>query len=115
MAKPFRKLIENLPSERKDRIRIKTGVLKNEMALHELRQALQLTQEELANTLDMKQNAISKFEHQSDIFISTLRKILFAMGADLKIVAHFPDGDVVINQFNDFLQDKPKTRHSQKG
>jgi transcriptional regulator with XRE-family HTH domain len=113
MAKPFRKLIENLPSERRERIRIKTGVLKNEMALHELRQALQLTQEELANTLKMKQTAISKFEHQSDIFISTLRKILFAMGADLKIVAHFPDGDVVINQFNDFLQDEP--RRAQKG
>jgi len=113
MAKPFRKLIENLPPERRERIRIKTGVLKNEMALHELRQALQLTQEELANTLKMKQTAISKFEHQSDIFISTLRKILFAMGADLKIVAHFPDGDVVINQFNDFLQDEP--RRAQKG
>jgi len=113
MAKPFRKLIENLPPERRERIRIKTGVLKNEMALHELRQALQLTQEELANSLNMKQTAISKFEHQSDIFISTLRKILFAMGADLRIVAHFPDGDVVINQFNDFLEEEP--RRAQKG
>ncbi|MDX9762797.1 MAG: helix-turn-helix transcriptional regulator [Desulfomonilia bacterium] len=64
MAKPFRKLIENLPPERKERIRIKTGVLKNEMARHELRLALQLTQEELANTLNMKQTAISRFEHQ---------------------------------------------------
>lgn len=108
MAKPFRKLIENLPPERKERIKIKTGVLKNEMALHELRQALQLTQEELANNLKMKQTAISKFEHQSDIFISTLRKILFAMGADLKIIASFPDGDVVINQFNDILKDEPR-------
>ena len=106
MAKPFRKLIENLPPERKERIRIKTGVLKNEMARHELRLALQLTQEELANTLNMKHTAISRFEHQSDIFISTLRKILSTMGADLKIIAHFSDGDIVISQFNDFHQDK---------
>jgi transcriptional regulator with XRE-family HTH domain len=112
MAKPFRKLIENLPPERRERIKIKTGVLKNEMALHELRQALQLTQEELANNLNMKQTAISKFEHQSDIFISTLRKILFAMGADLKIIASFPDGDVVINQFNEIHQDE--SRRAQK-
>jgi hypothetical protein len=59
--------------------------------------------EEHANSLNMKQTVISRSEHQSDIFISTLKKILCAMGADLKIVAHFPDGDVVINQFNDFL------------
>jgi transcriptional regulator with XRE-family HTH domain len=106
MTKSFNKLIEKFPPARKERIRIKAEVLKNEMALYELRQALQLTQEELANTLHMKQNAISKFEHQSDIFISTLRKVLFAMGAELKIIAHFPEGDVMINQFNE-LHDNP--------
>jgi transcriptional regulator with XRE-family HTH domain len=71
------------------------------MALKDLRQALKLTQDELARSLKMKQAAISKFERQSDIYLSTLRKILFVMGADLKIVAHFPEGDVLINQFND--------------
>ena len=49
-------------------------------------------------------------EHQSDIYLSTLRKILFAMGTDLKIVAHFPDGDVLINQFNDVRRDADATR-----
>ena len=75
--------------------------MKNEMALSELRQALDLTQEELAKTLHMKQAAISKFEHQSDIYLSTLRRILFAMGAELKIVAQFPEGSVHINQFDE--------------
>ena len=69
--------------------------------IRNLRLASDLTQEELANTLNMKQTAISKFEHQSDIYISTLRKILSAMGADLKIIAHFQEGDVLINQFNE--------------
>jgi transcriptional regulator with XRE-family HTH domain len=101
VSKPFKKLLENMPSERRERIRIKTEVLKNEMALKDLRQALKLTQDELARSLKIKQAAISKFERQSDIYISTLRKILFAMGADLKIVAHFPEGDVLINQFKD--------------
>lgn len=101
MSKPFKDLLNRMPQERRDRIKIKTEVLKNEMALRELRQALDLTQEELANSLNMKQAAISKFEHQSDIYLSTLRKILSAMGADLKIIAHFPDGDVLINQFTD--------------
>ncbi len=101
MSKPFKDLVSKMPQARRDRIKVKTEVLKNEMALRELRQALDLTQEELARSLNMKQAAISKFERQSDIYLSTLRKILFAMGADLKIIAHFPEGDVLINQFTD--------------
>ena len=101
MSKPFKHLLNKMSSERRERIKIKTDLLKNEMALGELRKALDLTQEEIANSLGMKQAAISKFEHQSDIYLSTLRKILFAMGADLKVVAHFPDGDVLIDQFKD--------------
>ncbi len=101
MSKPFKNLINQMPSARQAHIRMKTDMLKNAMALKELREAMDLTQEELANTLHMKQSAISKFEHQSDIYLSTLRRILFAMGADLKIIARFPDGDVLINQFDD--------------
>ncbi len=71
------------------------------MALAELRKALELTQGQLAESMQMNQAAVSKFEHQSDLYISTLRKILSAMGAELKIVAHFPDTDVLINQFKD--------------
>lgn len=101
MSKPFKNLLDDMTPERRERIRIKTSVLKNEMALGELRQALDLTQEELARTLHVKQAAVSKFENQSDIYLSTLRKILTAMGGELRIIAHFEDGDVLINQFSD--------------
>lgn len=110
MTKPFKDLLNKMPSERRERIKIKTDILKNEMALGELRQALDLTQEDIANTLGMKQAAISKFEHQSDIYLSTLRKILFAMGADLQVVAHFPDGNVLIDQFKDVRCDADSKR-----
>ena len=85
--------------------------LKTQMALGELRRALELTQEQVAGSLNMNQAAISKFEHQSDIYIGTLRKILLAMGAELRIIAHFPDTDVVIDQFTVFQKSttaKPK-------
>ena len=101
MSKPFRKLLEKMTPERRERIEIKKTLLKNDMALKELRLALRLTKEDLENSLHLNQAAISKFERQSDIYISTLRKILSVMGADLKIIAHFPDGDVVINQFDE--------------
>jgi transcriptional regulator with XRE-family HTH domain len=110
MSKPFHQLIDPMSTERKRRIHTKTEVLKNDMALRELREALALTQEELANTLNMKQAAISKFENQSDIYLSTLRKILFAMGAELKIVAKFPEGEVQINQFDEIRNTLPTTK-----
>jgi transcriptional regulator with XRE-family HTH domain len=101
MSKPFKKLMGGMSEERQEKIKIKTDILKNELALKELRQAMELTQEELAKELHVNQAAVSKFESQSDIYISTLRKILFAMGGELRIVAHFDDGDVLINQFDD--------------
>lgn len=101
MSKPFANLRNAMSPERQKRNTIRTEFLKQEIALRELRQALDLTQEQLASTLNVNQAAISKFERQSDIYISTLRKILAAMGAELKIIAHFSEGDVVINQFHD--------------
>lgn len=101
MSKPFKNLIKEMPVERQERIKQKAKILRNQMALSELRRALQLTQGQLAEKMSMNQAAVSKFEHQSDLYISTLRKILTAMGAELKIVAQFPDADVVINQFSD--------------
>ena len=109
MSKPFKNLIEKMPAERQNRIKQKAKDLKTQMALGELRRALELTQEQVADSLNMNQAAISKFEHQSDIYIGTLRKILLAMGAELRIIAHFPDSDVVIDQFTD-LQKSANTK-----
>lgn len=99
MAKAFRELVERMSPESQARIRERTAALKRDMALQELRQALSLTQQQIASTLKMNQAAVSKMEHQSDMYISTLRRFLEAMGARLQIVASFPEGDVCINQF----------------
>lgn len=101
MAKPFKKLVERMSPESQKRIKEKKDQLCSEMALQELRQALKLTQQQIADNLKMNQAAVSKIEHQSDIFISTLRRFLAAMGGELRIVAHFPQGDVSINQFEE--------------
>ena len=102
MSKPFTNLIDKMPVERQLRIKRKVQTLKDQMALAELRKALELTQGQLAEAMQINQAAVSKFENQSDLYISTLRKILISMGAELKIIAHFPNADVEINQFNDF-------------
>jgi len=70
-----------------------------EMPLHELRQAKALSQVKLAESLHVNQAAISKMEHRTDMYISTLRDYIRAMGGDLEIVANFPDGSVKISNF----------------
>jgi signal transduction histidine kinase len=51
-----------------------------------------MTQEQLAQTLEMAQGDVSKLEHRTDLYLSTLRRYIEAMGGELKIVASFPDG-----------------------
>jgi transcriptional regulator with XRE-family HTH domain len=99
MSKPLKKLLEKMTPERRARIEARARETLREINLRELRQAFALTQQQLASTLKINQAAISKMESQSDMYISTLRRILEAMGAQLKIVAEFPDGEVVISQF----------------
>ncbi|KAF2392068.1 MULTISPECIES: XRE family transcriptional regulator [Pseudomonas] len=70
-----------------------------EMPLHELRQAKALSQATLAETLHINQAAISKMERRTDMYISTLRNYIRAMGGELEIIATFPDGQIKIENF----------------
>ena len=108
MPKRFRDLLDQLPKEQRDRIASRRDQMLREISLKQLRKALRLTQRELAGTLRVNQAAISKMESQYDMYISTLRRVLEAMGASLKIIAEFPDGQIVINQFHQ--KDRGKAR-----
>ncbi len=73
--------------------------LRAEMALADLRQARRLTQEDIAKILGNRQAAVSKIERRTDMHVSTLRRYVEALGGELEIIAHFPEGDVRISQF----------------
>ena len=76
-----------------------------EMPLDELRAARQLTQEHLAELLDINQAAVSKMERRADMYVSTLARFIEAMGGRLEIRACFPDGAVRIKQFSEVQRD----------
>lgn len=99
MATSFNNLLKTLPSERRARIDERAQEMLLEMALQELRQKRHLTQQQLAERLNLQQAAVSKMEGQSDMHVGTLQRIIAAMGGKLKLVAEFPDEEVVINQF----------------
>jgi predicted transcriptional regulator len=70
---------------------------------------MDLTQESLANALHVKQASISKMERRSDMYISTLSKIIEAMGGELQIIAKMPNGSVYIRQFTQIREDESET------
>ena len=104
MANDFSKLTANFSSERRAKIEEKKAILREEMNLAEMRQALSLTQATLAETLGVGQAEISKIENRPDLFLSTLRKYITAMGGDLEIRAVFPDHSVMLKNFSSFDQ-----------
>jgi transcriptional regulator with XRE-family HTH domain len=99
MSKPYSILREKMKPAARKKAAGKTKLLLNAMPLQELRHARNLSQEQLAQTLSVKQAAVSKLERRTDMYISTLRNFIKAMGGDLKIIATFPDGSVQISQF----------------
>ena len=102
MAKKFRNLVNaTMSPAQQARAEARTRAMLAEMPLHELRHARQLTQMALAEALEVAQSEISKIEHRTDLYVSTLRRYIEAMGGELEIIAHFPDGDVRITQFED--------------
>jgi hypothetical protein len=100
MARNFKELQERIPGERRARTEARVQKAIAEMALDELRHARRLTQAGLASTLGVDQGSISKLERRTDMYISTLRSYVEAMGGDLRITASFPEGEVRIKKFH---------------
>ena len=97
----FHELTKEFTSTRRRRIDDMKSELLAEMPLHELRRARELTQRDLAEKLKVKQPAVSKLEQRADVYISSLRSYIEAVGGKLKIVAEFPEGEVAITNFSD--------------
>lgn len=101
MAKKFSELRDRMSPEAQARAEARAQALLAEMPLHELRQARGLSQKMLAEVLHVQQPAIAKLERRTDMYISSLRSHIEAMGGELEVVARFPDGAVKISNFSD--------------
>jgi len=99
MARKSVALRQGRDPERLERNAEQAAALLAVMDLAELRGALHLTQEELANRLSVAQSNVSRLERRRDMLISTLREVVRAFGGELRLSAVFPDGVVEINQF----------------
>ena len=109
MAKKFKDLESKMtPASRRRSDKLYRNHLA-EMPLNELRQAKALSQVKLAESLHVNQAAISKMERRTDMYISTLREYVRALGGDLEVVARFSEGDVKIANFG-AIENLPRQR-----
>jgi transcriptional regulator with XRE-family HTH domain len=72
-----------------------TEAMERALSLTELRRARAMTQDQLAADLHVGQASIAKLERRTDMYLSTLRRFVEAMGGELEIVARFPDQQLV--------------------
>ena len=100
MAKKFSELRSLMTPEAQARATTQAAVMRAEMPLQEIRQARGLSQKMLAEVLKVNQPAIAKMEKRADVYISTLRSHIEAMGGELEIIARFPEGSVKITNFS---------------
>lgn len=91
MSKTLEEVISGFSPERRAQIEERgRELIREEMTLRALRKQLELTQEGMADRLEIRQGNISKVEKRSDMLISTLRSYVEAMGGTLELVAHMP-------------------------
>jgi|SRR6516162_42747 DNA-binding XRE family transcriptional regulator len=110
MGRTLNQMIADLPLDRQARIDARYREMKNEVeSLRQLREAAEKTQAEIAAALHIRQPSVSKIEKQTDMYLSTLRSYVEAIGGTLDLVVNLPNrsalrlahlGDVFASELN---------------
>ena len=92
MPRTLKQVIAALPESERVKIEARASeLIAEEMSLQALRKAIGKTQKAVAKRLKVGQDAVSKLETRGDMYLSTLRGFVEAMGGELELVARFPD------------------------
>ena len=86
MGRTMNEVMAGLPKERQERIRARAAELSREIeGLKALRQLANRSQEQIAQSLGIKQPSVLKIERQTDLYLSTLRRFVEAAGGTLEL------------------------------
>lgn len=90
-------VIGKLPAARRQKVEARAQeLIAEQLTLQDIRKARKLTQEQMATSLNIGQDSISRLEKRSDMMLSTMRGYIEAMGGSLELVARFPKRAPVI-------------------
>ncbi len=91
MGRSIDQVIASLPRDQQDQIEARYDELRQEVeGLRELRQIAGKAQEDVATALNIKQPSVSKIENQADMYLSTLRSYVEAIGGRLELTVKLP-------------------------
>ena len=110
MAKKFSELEARMTAEARAKAEALYEQHLREMPLHELRRARELAQAQLAESMHISQAAVSKIESHADVYVSTVRNFVEAMGGRLEIRAVFADGQYLLQTGFRVLDEKQNTK-----
>jgi DNA-binding XRE family transcriptional regulator len=91
MARTHEEMMAKLPPERRTRIKARASEQLREIeGLKALRKLAQRSQEQIAQSLGVKQPSVLKIERQTDLYLSTLRRFVEAAGGKLELRVELP-------------------------
>jgi DNA-binding XRE family transcriptional regulator len=91
MGRTLDEVMAGLPQDRQERIKARAAELHNEVeGLKALRKLAQRSQEQIAQSLGIKQPSVVKIERQADLYLSTLRRFVEAAGGTLELRIDLP-------------------------
>src|SRR5271154_2318946 len=91
MGRTLEEVMDALPAKRRERIEARYRELKDEVeSLRQLRKVAGKAQAEIAAALHIKQPSVSKIESQADMYLSTLRSYVEAIGGELELIVRLP-------------------------
>lgn len=91
MGRTLDEVLDALPKSRRARIDRRFRELQDEVeSLQQLRRAAGRAQIDIAAALRIKQPSVSKIEKQTDLYLSTLRSYVEALGGKLDLVVRLP-------------------------
>jgi len=98
-TKPFSELSDRILQDpvRRARIELMQRAVEDAIDLTEARENQGLTQQQLAEKLGVTQANISRIEHEEDLYLSTLRAYVEALGGELRVKAVFEDQEVYLD------------------
>lgn len=92
MARTLEDVMAVMPEERRARIKARAADKVREIeGLKALRKLTRHSQEQIAQSLGIKQPSVVKIERQTDLYLSTLRRFVEAAGGKLELRIEFPD------------------------
>lgn len=111
MGRNLNQIIADLPHQRQTKIDTRYRELKDQVeSLRELRQIAGKAQAEIASALNIKQPSVSKIEKQADMYLSTLRSYVQAIGGELDLVVRLPRRPALrLHHLSDAIKSEPRT------